>query len=226
MLHAAVAIPGRTDGDDVVITADEIAATGLDYLALGHWHGAQVAKTRGVTYAYAGAPEPVAVDQDKAGKVLLVTLDEQGRRRSTVDVEERSRRQDDVRAPGGRRGDDRVAARAHREAQGARRDPDLVLDVRLIGVRPDELDLDAEEVEAALKATSSGSASGTEPAGPDGGRDPARPRPSPARSSATSRAGSPTSRRRRDTPAVREAEELRDVLRLGRLLLAGREVTL
>ena len=29
-----------------------------------------------------------------------------------------------------------------------------------------------------------------------------------------------------DTPSAREAEELRDVLRLGRLLLAGREVTL
>jgi hypothetical protein len=29
-----------------------------------------------------------------------------------------------------------------------------------------------------------------------------------------------------DTPSTREAAELRDVLRLGRLLLAGREVTL
>ena len=78
LLHAAIAIPGRTDGDDVVITQDEIAASGLDYLALGHWHGAQTAKARGVTYAYAGAPEPVALDQDKAGKVLLVSLDRHG----------------------------------------------------------------------------------------------------------------------------------------------------
>src|SRR4051812_36802796 len=38
LFHAALAIPGRTDGDDVVITADEIAASGLDYVALGHWH--------------------------------------------------------------------------------------------------------------------------------------------------------------------------------------------
>src|SRR5688500_8777009 len=38
LLHAAVAISGRTDGDEVVVTREEIAATGLDYLALGHWH--------------------------------------------------------------------------------------------------------------------------------------------------------------------------------------------
>ena len=87
LLHAAVAIPGRTDHDEVVITTDEIAASGLDYLALGHWHSAQVAKARGVTYAYAGAPEPVALDQDRAGKVLLVTLEE--RADKTVTVEER-----------------------------------------------------------------------------------------------------------------------------------------
>ena len=42
--HAAVAIPGRTDGDDVVITIEEIAASGLDYVALGHWHSAQTAR--------------------------------------------------------------------------------------------------------------------------------------------------------------------------------------
>ena len=89
LLHAAIAIPGRTDHDEVVITTDEIAASGLDYLALGHWHSAQTAKAGDVTYAYAGAPEPVAVDQDRAGKVLLVTLDEHGGRRS-VTVEERA----------------------------------------------------------------------------------------------------------------------------------------
>ena len=43
---------------------------------------------RGVTYAYSGAPEPVALDQDKAGKVLLVTLDQRGDAK-TVEVEER-----------------------------------------------------------------------------------------------------------------------------------------
>src|SRR4051795_275380 len=36
MVHGALAIPGKTDADDVVVTREEIAATGLDYLALGH----------------------------------------------------------------------------------------------------------------------------------------------------------------------------------------------
>ena len=55
-LHAAIAIPGRTDDDEVVITTDEIAASGLDYLALGHWHSAQTGRAGDVTYAYAGRP--------------------------------------------------------------------------------------------------------------------------------------------------------------------------
>ncbi|HKG19601.1 MAG TPA: metallophosphoesterase [Candidatus Limnocylindrales bacterium] len=34
LVHGALAIPGKTDGDEVVVTKDEIAATGLDYLVL------------------------------------------------------------------------------------------------------------------------------------------------------------------------------------------------
>ena len=123
LLHAAIAIPGRTDHDEVVVTVDEIAASGLDYLALGHWHAAQVAKAHGVTYAYAGAPEPVAVDQDRAGKVLLVTLEQRAEIR-TVTVEERvvgrttfERLEIDA-------ADGRVAARPDREApRGGRHGP-------------------------------------------------------------------------------------------------------
>ena len=89
MVHGALAIPGKTDRDDVVITTDEIAASGLDYLALGHWHSAQQARAGSVTYAYAGAPEPIAVDQDRAGKVLSVQLEDTPTGRN-VTVTERS----------------------------------------------------------------------------------------------------------------------------------------
>ncbi len=130
---------GRTH-DDVVITQDEIAASGLDYLALGHWHGAQVAKARGVTYAYSGAPEPVALDQDKAGKVLLVTLDAKG------EDEARSRSRS---ASSARRRSSTGRSTRRRSSRSRRSSPSSaparartrVLDVRLIGVRPDELDL-------------------------------------------------------------------------------------
>src|SRR4051794_3219521 len=87
MVHGALAIPGRTDGDEVVVTKAEIAATGLDYLALGHWHSTQQGKSGSTIWAYSGAPEPVAVSQDGAGKVLLVKLDD-GSGKRTVELEE------------------------------------------------------------------------------------------------------------------------------------------
>lgn len=224
LLHAAIAIPGRTDHDEVVVTTDEIAASGLDYLALGHWHGAQVAQARGVTYAYSGAPEPVALDQDKAGKVLLVTLEARGDEKA-VSVEERTV---------GRTSFERVEVDAGAlESQPAliarlraSADPDRVLDVRLIGVRPDELDVDTGEVETALRGDflRVRVRDHSQPPLTEDALPPPQTvagafiRTVEARIAALE--GSP------DTAAAREAEELRDVLRLGRLLLSGREVTL
>ena len=149
LLHAALNIPGRTDQDEVVITTDEIAASGLDYLALGHWHSAQVAKAGGVTYAYAGAPEPVAVDQDRAGKVLLVTLDERdGTRYVTVDKRTVGRTEFQHLEVDAATVESQPALVTRLKAAAS---PDMVLDVRLIGVRRDELDVEAAEVEDALR---------------------------------------------------------------------------
>ena len=224
MVHGALAIPGRTDNDEVVVTREEIAATGLDYLALGHWHSAQKGRAGSTTWAYSGAPEPVAVTQDGAGKVLLVGLDAANGTR-TVDVKER--------AVGRTRFEKLDIDAANIDGQpaleallAAKADPDLVLDARLTGVRPDELDLSTEEVEERLK----------------GGflklrvRDVSMPAltrgtlPSPDTITgafirnvegriAELEAGG-------GDAAGDEAAELRDVLRLGRLLLAGHEVTL
>jgi DNA repair exonuclease SbcCD nuclease subunit len=224
LFHAAVGIPGKTDGDDVVITPDEIAASGLDYVALGHWHSAQSAKAGGVTYAYSGAPEPVAVDQDRAGKVLLVTLDREGMKR-TVAVEERT-----VGRTRFERHEVDAATTASQPALIERlrgsADPDVVLDVQVIGVRPDELDLDTDEVEAALR--------------PSFLRVRVRDRSRPALTegvlpgpdtiagafirSLEGRIGELEATA--DAAAAEEAAELRDALRVGRLLLAGHEVTL
>ena len=224
VLHAAVAIPGRTDHDEVVVTTEEIAASGLDYLALGHWHSAQVARTKGVTYAYAGAPEPVAVDQDRSGKVLLVTLDEKDGARTTT-AEERV-----VGRTVFERLDVDTATIDSQPALiallTAKADPDLVLDVRLIGVRPDDLDLETGEVEDALRASflRIRIRDVSHPALTDGALPPpatiagAFIRNVEGRIADLEASG--------DGVAVREAEELRDVLRLGRLLLAGQEVTL
>ena len=148
LLHASIAIEGKTDNDEVVITLDEIAASHLDYLALGHWHSTSKGKAGKTVYAYVGAPEPVALDQDRAGKVLLVSLDA-GDGKKQVTIEERKV---------GKTRFERVELDAATVGSQPnliaklleRADPDLVLDAELIGVRPDELDLHVEEVETQL----------------------------------------------------------------------------
>lgn len=218
MIHGAIAIPGKTDRDDVVITTEEIAASGLDYVALGHWHSAQQARAGTVAYAYAGAPEPIALDQDRAGKALLVQIDPQ----KAVTIEERQvgrttfeKLRIDAAA---------IASQpAFIEGVAKRADPDLVLDVRIDGVRPDELDLHLDEIEAALGPhfLKVRVRDASVPALTEG------PLPSPdtiAGAFIRDMEGSVAALEA--AGKAEEAAEARDVLRLGRLLLAGHEVTL
>jgi len=221
MIHGSLAIPGQTDGDEVVFTRDEVAGSGLDYLALGHWHGSQQWTAGGTAFAYSGAPEPVAVDQDKAGKVLLVTLDGAGDKR-TVEVSERvvgrtrfEAEAVDAAAIGGQ---PELIERLARKS-----DPDLVLDVVIDGVRPDELDVDPMEVEAALRDRFLGVRvrDRSTPALTDG--------PLPPEDTIAGAFIRDLEARIREADAAgrgEDASELREALRLGRLLLAGHEVTL
>lgn len=224
MIHGALAIPGRTDGDEVVVTRDEIAASGLDYLALGHWHSFQQGTAGRTTWAYSGAPEPVAISQDGAGKVVLVTL-ERAAAGTSVTVEPRTVgrtrfEQIDVDAAA------IVSQPALAAAIAATADPDLVLDVRLTGIRPDSLDIHPEEIEEQLKGrflrvrirdTSV-------PALSSGAIPSADTIPGAFIRNLEGRIAELEADAGPDASA--EAGELRDVLRLGRLLLAGREVTL
>ncbi len=221
LIHGSISIPGKTDRDAVVITTDEIAASKLDYLALGHWHSAQQGRAGTVTYAYAGAPEAVALDQDRAGKVLVVECDLANGKR-TVTVTERQV---------GRTRFERVQIDAATVVSqpvlitslARRADPDLVLDARLVGVRPDELDLDVDEVETALAGSflKVRIRDGSTPALTEGILPSAETvvgsflRTMQARIAEADTTG--------DAAA---AAELRDALRLGRLLLAGHEVSL
>ncbi len=221
MVHGAIAIPGKTEHDEVVVTTDEIAATNLDYLALGHWHSAQAGKAGTVTYAYAGAPEAVALDQDRAGKVLLVELNERNGAK-TVTVEERQvgktrfeRQELDASVLTGQP--------ALIDTLRGMTDPDLVLDVRLVGVRPDELDLNTEEIETALAPAflKVRIRDVSKPAMTEG----ALPSPDTI-AGAFIRALEVRIAELEATGAEAEAAEQRDALRLGRLLLAGHEVSL
>ena len=221
VIHGAIAISGKTDSDDVVINREEIAASGFDYLALGHWHSAQQGAAGGVNYAYSGAPEPIALDQDRAGKVLLVTLDEASGNRS-VSIEERR-----VGRTHFERIDiDGATIRSQPElvAQlAARADPDLVLDARIVGVRPDDLDLDVDEVENQLKPSflKARVRDVALPALTEG----ALPPPDTIAGAFIRDVEGRIAELEASDKAA-EAAELRDVLRLGRLLLTGHEVTL
>ncbi len=120
MIHGSLHVPERTEHDEVVFTSDEIAASHLDYLALGHWHSTQRGRAGTTLWAYSGAPEPVAVDQDRAGNVLLISLEERDGGRH-VTVEERRVGRTTVRAPGGRRRGGRQPARPRRAPRRPRR---------------------------------------------------------------------------------------------------------
>jgi DNA repair exonuclease SbcCD nuclease subunit len=221
MVHGSLLIPGKTEHDEVVFSAEEVAATHLDYLALGHWHSTQRGQAGATLWAYSGAPEPVAVDQDRAGNVLLVTLAERdgGRR---VDVEERRV---------GRTRFDRADVDAASvgsqpalvERLAALADPDLVLDARLIGIRPDDLDLAVDEVERELadrffRLRVRDVAAAALPEGP-------LPPPDTIAGSLVRDLGAAVSEAEAAGDDER-ARETREVLRLARLLLDGREVTL
>lgn len=224
LLHAAVSIPGRTAGDDVVVTKEEIAATGLDYLALGHWHSTQRGTAGAVTYAYSGAPEPVAVDQDKAGKVLLVTLDN-ALGQKAVAIEERQ--------VGRTRFEklelDAAAIKSQPalvEQLTAKADKDLVLDVRLVGVKADDLDIDVDEIETQIRSSflKVRVRDLSLPAMTEG----ILPPPDTIAGAFIREVeGRIAELEAADGEAqAAEAAELRDILRLGRLLLAGHEVAL
>ena len=221
LIHGSIAIPGKTDRDDVVVTGQEIARSALDYLAMGHWHSFQEGRAGPVTYAYPGAPEAVAVDQDRAGKALLVTLDETPDGRTvTIDPRQVGRtRFERVQVDAAT-----IVSQPVLVASLAKRgDPDLVLHARIVGVRPDELDLDTDEIESTLAAAflKVRVRDASTPPLTDG----VLPSPDTVAGSFIRTLEAEIA----DLEAAGKADEAadcRDALRLGRLLLAGHEVSL
>jgi hypothetical protein len=105
-------------------------------------------------------------------------------------------------------------------------DPDLVLDVRLTGVRRDELDISTDEAEEAARSgfLRLRIRDGSLPALTEG----ALPSPDTIAGAFIRNVEGRIAELEADPAgsSEEEAAELRDVLRLGRLLLAGHEVTL
>jgi exonuclease SbcD len=226
MVHGAIAIPGRTDSDAVVVTEAEIAASGLDYLALGHWHSAAEGRAGTVSFAYSGAPEPVAVDQDGAGQVLIVQLEDQGGRH-VVTIEPR---------PVGQTRSEKLdldVSGVHSQPElidvlGRHADSNLVFDVRLTGLFPDDLDLDLDEVERALSPSflRFRIRDVSIPSSPEGVAPPPDTVLGAFVHTMESRIAELEAAAATDSAESEDLAESREVLRLGRHLLEGRQVTL
>ncbi len=143
MAHGSFYIPDKTAEDDHVFTLEEIRESGMDYLALGHWHRAYGCSDKPRAW-YSGPPEWIP-DQRERGAVLLVTLTDSGE----VTVEPREI---------GVRGCDEVeidmsdiqdrAMLEERICAGA--SGDLVRKVTLKGLRDAELMVSTEDLETGL----------------------------------------------------------------------------
>jgi exonuclease SbcD len=72
MAHGSFYIPEKIAGDDHVFRLEEVKASGMDYLALGHWHRVYSCSEKPPAW-YSGPPEWIP-DQTEKGGVLLVSL--------------------------------------------------------------------------------------------------------------------------------------------------------
>jgi len=76
LAHGSFYIPGKTSEDDHVFSLEEIQSSGMNYLALGHWHRLYRCSEEPAAW-YSGPPEWIP-DQREKGAVLLVSLSDSG----------------------------------------------------------------------------------------------------------------------------------------------------
>ena len=75
LIHASVEIEGKSNPNDYLVSMDEIASSGMDYVALGHWHRKADFTSGNAAAFYSGAPECTKYDEsDGSGQVLLVNI--------------------------------------------------------------------------------------------------------------------------------------------------------
>jgi len=76
MAHGEMAIEGKFAGDYYPIEPKEITNSGMNYVALGHWHRYADLSQGGVKAFYCGAPETLSFEEgEDSGCVLLVSID-------------------------------------------------------------------------------------------------------------------------------------------------------
>ncbi|MCX6012453.1 MAG: metallophosphoesterase [Chloroflexi bacterium] len=78
LAHCSIKIEGFMEQDAMLLAKKDISESGLDYLALGHWHS-YANLSQGNTLAfYCGSPEPISMDQKGSGYVNIVSIINKG----------------------------------------------------------------------------------------------------------------------------------------------------
>ncbi len=143
MAHGSFYIPEKIAEDDHVFRLEEVKASGMDYLALGHWHRVYSCSEKPPAW-YSGPPEWIP-DQRERGAVLLVSLSDS----SEVKVEPKMlglRDYDEVEIDMGEIQD--LAKLKMRISEGANQN--LIRKAILKGLRDAEFIINPEELEAEL----------------------------------------------------------------------------
>jgi DNA repair exonuclease SbcCD nuclease subunit len=144
MAHGNV-VGGLVENPYRPIRSEEIAASGMDYVALGDWHAYSKQSAGGVEAAYSGSPEPTSFADEGAGYVVGVEIGDSGVNVSQVRVGEVSARSVRIEVTGKSGAD--LTDEIHRLA-----DPNLILDVILAGLQSVGDVIQTEELESSLAA--------------------------------------------------------------------------
>ncbi len=142
MAHASLEIENKAR-QEACFSPREIKATGLDYIALGHWHNQRDCSEGDVACWYSGSPEMIAMDESGSGSVLVVYFEHN---KPPVITPHRV----------GKRSLLRLAAEACQieetlERARSQADPEAVLELTLSGLVSPEVKPDLEEIKRALK---------------------------------------------------------------------------
>ncbi|MBN1595914.1 DNA repair exonuclease [candidate division FCPU426 bacterium] len=141
MIHASLEI-GQETTREAVFSPAEVQGSGLDYLALGHWHRMRDCSAGQTTCWYPGAPEMIAMDEEEKGRVLVVELREStGPRVTPVTVGKRSLLRVNTEVS-------RLEEALHRAMLQV--DPDRILELTLSGMMPPGQPPDIREIQNRL----------------------------------------------------------------------------
>lgn len=145
LAHCSIKIEKLVEKDAMILDRNEIANSGFDYLALGHWHSFQDFSQGSVKAFYCGSPEPVYMDQKGAGNIVLITLHEKGNIK-VEPIRVGSKRFDTVTVDVGlvKSVEDITKIVADKA------DPNLILQVTLEGLSSIDLNLNPKEIEDQL----------------------------------------------------------------------------